>query len=151
MTELDINLIKRYWNTHYTIDEIVQMLPYPKTVARTMIKALRRDGTLPRRSLKEKRIEQLIAAYNSGVTNMYDLAEMFDISPKTAGVYLYEGGIKRDRHIEHRGYPHKDKYYEIVSALRESDESISALARRFGVSRQYVHQIKERLKENEND
>ena len=146
MNELDIKIIQRYWSAALTVEEIVQMLPYPKTVSRSMIKALKADGTLPKRSKEMIVRHKLAEAYNSGITDVDVLAEAFCLSPNTVVQYLHREGIRRQAH--RRPYRRNDRYHEITEAVKQGGESISALARRFAVSRQYVHQLKKKLEDD---
>ena len=149
ITEMDIKLIKQYWNSRLTIDQIAQMLPYPVYIAKSMIKSLKRDGTLPKRSLQQMTRDKVVDAYNSGIRDVAEIADIFHLEPSTVRVYLCDAGIKR--HKNRKTYAHCERTEEILAAIRNREGNLTELAKRFGVSRQYVHQIKKRLKENEND
>ena len=142
ITEMDIKLIKQYWNSRLTIDQIAQMLPYPVYIAKSMIKALKRDGTLPKRSLHQITKDKVVDAYNSGIRDVAEIADIFHLEPSTVRVYLCEAGVKR--HQTRKPYPHGDRTKEILAAIRNGEGNLTQLAKRFGVSRQYIHQLRNR-------
>lgn len=147
MTESDKTLIIRLWNGGVPVKKIPYMLPYRHGEGAAMVAALRADGTLSERTRENK--EQLVAAaYESGMTDLEELAENYGLTPKTVRVYLHRCGIKRGVPKKYKGHKPCAKTVEILREM-ESGKTQSEIARQFGVSRQYVAILKKRLENAE--
>ncbi len=143
MTENDKSLIIRLWNGGVPIAEICKMLPYKAFHIKQMVGELRTDGTLPPRERGNKR-QLVVDAYNGGMTNPYEIAETYGLTCGTVKLYLWEGGVQRPYPKKHyRPKPITDKSMEILDALETQTQS--EVARKFGVSRQWVSALKKRM------
>lgn len=89
---------------------------------------------------------KVLEAYNEGLTNPYEIAFVAGCSVLTVGEYLRKNNI-------YRGHPKKNytkrkkqernkKAKSIISELLECKKSGSQIAREYGVSKQYVSELK---------
>jgi transposase len=149
MTESDKRQIISLWESGVALEQIYQMLPYKRYDALKMVRELRADGTLKPRKKTERAIELVALAWQTETKDIDELAEMFGYTAETIKTYLVKSGVRGGKR-DHATYKVSDKTHEIIAEL-ETNTSLSEIARKFGVSRQYVHQIKIRLeKENGN-
>jgi transposase len=149
MTENDKRQIISLWESGVALEQIYQMLPYKRYHAFKMVRELRADGTLKPRKKAERAIELVALAWQTETKDIDELAEMFGYNPSTIDKYLQLSGVREGKR-QPNSYKISDKTHEIIAEL-ETNTSLSEIARKFGVSRQYVHQIKIRLeKENGN-
>lgn len=143
MTENDKRQIISLWESGVALEQIYQMLPYKRYHALKMVRDLRADGTLKPRKKTERAIELVALAWQTETKDIDELAEMFGYSTATIDKYLQLSGVREGKR-QPNSYKISDKTHEIIAEL-EINTSLSEIARKFGVSRQYVHQIKTRL------
>lgn len=143
MTESDKILIKRLWESGETIEVIIRMLPYNVKESRDIIAELRSSGYLSKRKIISISQNRVADAYNKGNTDINALSQMFGYTPFTIEAYLRRAGIHRMRP------PHNSKTMElcdqtlaIIADLKRGSMSQTEIAKTYGVSRQYVHQLK---------
>lgn len=144
MTEADRVQIKSLWDNGLPIEQIVRMLPYTPTEARSIINLLRTEGELPPRHKKRIGVKKLGNAYISGITDIDELATMFGYTRSTVIEYLKYAGIKRERPKKYRSTL-GDTARAITEDIMLGEKSLYKIASEHGVSRQYVHQLKRRL------
>lgn len=142
MTEADRNQIIKLWSANIPIYRMVRMLPYKTYIARRMITDLKKEGVLPARTIGHKRT--VIEAYERGMRNPYDIAEEFDIPVGTVNTTLSRAGFTNGR--AKRNFKKNEKTLEIIELLK-AGESQAEIARKFGVSRQWVSVAKKRWQE----
>lgn len=148
MTKAEKTLIINLWDSGYSIDFIARNLPYPTYKAKAMIRTLKNDGTLKKRNMTEIALARLTAAYNNGITDPRELSRLFGYSLNTTTYYLRLAGIKRG-HPPKQYFPKPlgEKALAIIRDLESSKMTLSEIAKKHGVSRQYVYQLKERIEE----
>ena len=147
MTESDKRQIISLWESGVPLEQIYQTLPYRRYHCLKMVQELRADGTLKPRKKTERAIELVALAWQTETKDIAELAEMFGYSPATIDKYLQYSGAREGKR-QPNSYKISQKTHEIVAEIKNGT-SLSQVARDFGVSRQYVHQIKTRLeKEN---
>ena len=137
--------IIRLWDAMLPLEQIYQMLPCKLVDAKRYVANLREEGVLKARHKKEKSLQLVVEAYRNVTTDVDELAEMFSFTRGTIKQYLFEAGIHRNRpstyHLTKEKKPSKRKA-EIMRQIKESGLSQSAIAKKYGVSRQYIHQLK---------
>ncbi len=149
MTEFEISSIKKQWEAGVPIQQIVQTMPYKRRTAENYIWKLRVDGVLPERNKRNGK-ELVSKAYNSGIKNPYEIAEMYGYAPKSVQTWLSELNLHRERPKHNwKKVQHCEKTNEIMACL-ERGERVCELSRRFGVSKQWVSQLKKKM-ESENE
>lgn len=148
MTNAERTLIINLWESGHSIEYIAQMLSYPTYKAKQMVRDMRKDGTLKERNVTEIALARLTAAYNNGITDPRELARLFGYSLNTTTHYLRLAGIKRG-HPPKQYFPKPlgEKTLAIIRDLESSKMTLSEIAKKHGVSRQYVYQLKERIEE----
>ena len=144
MTENDKETIKNLWESGVSVQGIVQMLPYEEIITKKMIIKLKKDGVLKRKSTKEK----VVDSYNSGITNPYELAELYGVTKPRIDYILKAQGIKRQRPKKNYKERYKtdrdclsEKTQNIISAL-EYGFTGNKIAKMYGVSTQWVYSVK---------
>lgn len=140
MTETDREFIVNLWKNRNSVNKIIQMLPYDKRTARKMVNEVMKSGELDnieRISPKMKRIYEL---YQNGTT-VSELSEMFSVTTNFVCRCLRKYGVYTGRpNKNHKSKKLADKTESIINDLKdtESHDSFSNIARKYGVSRQYV-------------
>lgn len=148
MTENDKRQIVALWESRVPLEQIYQMLPYTRYEAMKMVKELRDNGTLKPRQKTTDAIKALANAWENETQNPYELAEMFGYTPETVKVYLRISGVRKGKRPSHN-FKHCNKTNEIAKDLKDGKPMIY-IAKKFGVSRQWVHQIKQKMERENN-
>ena len=149
MTETDRLQIKRLWENGEPIEHIVRVLPYGQVTARAMVAELRADGTLPPRNRTQMAIAKVVNAYNSGITDFDELSAMFGFKHGYIRWCLQVAGVKRPRPKKY-STTINELAMEIIQEIATGEKTQAQIAAEFGVSRQYVNQLKKRM-ENGNE
>jgi DNA-binding CsgD family transcriptional regulator len=147
MTENERRHIVALWESRVPIEQIYRMLPYRRKEAVAMVGELRADGTLKPRKRAESAVNAVALAWQTETKSPYELAELFGYSVETVQKYLKMSGVRGGKRPT-ANYKHCDKTNAIMADLQEG-KPMPQIARTYGVSRQYVHQIKQRM-EREN-
>lgn len=143
MTEAEKRQVVALWGNGVPIYQIVRMLPYSEKKAEGMLKELRDNGTLPPREVKAEMVEKVCNAYRNGEHNPLKLAEMFGKARNTINRYLVIGGIKKGKAPHHwKPKPKGDKAHAIIEELRKGEKTKYRIAKDYGVTRQYVNELK---------
>lgn len=140
--------IIRLWDAMLPMEQIYQMLPCKLADAKRYVANLREDGTLKPRHKKEKSLQLVAEAYRNITTDVDELAEMFSFTRGTIMQYLFEAGIHRNRPSTYRrvkGKRASERKAEIMRQIKESRLSQTEIAKKYGVSRQYIHQLSNEL------
>ena len=87
----------------------------------------------------------MIEAFKGGETNPYVLADTYGVKVSSVKLFLHRNGCKRKR--PPLNYVHCDRTNAIIEDLREGEISQSEIAKKHGVSRQYVAKIKRKVDE----
>ena len=141
MNEHDISVIINLWESGTSITNIIRMLPYDKNEVRQTISELRQKGVLEGRTARSsiKTREKVLSVYNKGITNPYEIADMLGLSHHTVKDHLVKAKLSRTR--PKRNYKTCDKTQLIKQDL-ESGIKAREIAKKHGVSTQWVHQIR---------
>lgn len=89
------------------------------------------------------RERKLLSLYLQGITNPYELAQKTGYAIGSVSSVLYHLGIKRKR--PKKNYKKKERNTmakAILFELLNAEKSASQIAREYGVSRQYVSELK---------
>jgi DNA invertase Pin-like site-specific DNA recombinase len=151
MTESEIKLVERLWESGKGVGEIARLLPYKEYIAKREIAELKRNGVLRGRSgkTKEKTWGKILQAYNGGKTNPYEIAEMLGLRVNTVNHVLSNLSLKRKRpRHNYANIEIGDKTKDILSEIKNGGV-LSEIARKHGVSRQYVHKLKNKYAKRE--
>jgi transposase len=147
LTESEIKLVERLWASGKGVGEIARLLPYKEYIAKREIAELKRNGVLKGRSGKSRANTKarVLQAYNDGITSPYEIAEMFGVCYGYVNNILSGaiGGRKRPK----RNYKQRkvcETTQAIITALRNG-KRVREICNEFGVSTQYVYQVKNRF------
>ena len=148
MTQSEKRQVKALWESGVSLSKIYRMLPYSRYRAILNVNYLRKNGTLKPRANKsqEAKIKSIGEAWKNGTTDIKELSEMFGYSELTTKAYLSKSGVRQKKRPPHN-YKKQElngKAKAIMGALKEG-KPMTKVAKEFGVSRQYVFQLKERL------
>ena len=142
MTESEIKLVERLWASGKGVGEIARLLPYKEYIAKKEIAQLKKKGVLKGRSGKTatKTWEKVLQAYNDGITNPYEIAELCDCCYGYVNTILSNAKLGRVK----RNYKQRkvcENTQAIITALK-SGKRVREICAEFGVSTQYVYQVK---------
>jgi len=143
MTESEKRTIKRLWEARVSLEQIYQMLPYTRYQAMKIIKQLRAEGFLKPRKKMGATVKAVASAWETETKNPRELAQMFGLSEKTIREYLVQSGVRQGARPRFN-YRHSDKT-DAISAEIKNGTRLSEIAKKYGVSRQWVYQIKNKL------
>ena len=154
MTESEIKLVERLWESGKGVGEIARLLPYKEYIAIREIRELKRNGVLKGRSGKSRvnTQERVLQAINGGITSPYEIAELCGVCVGHIRNVLSRAKVK----IERPKHNYKQRKLckntqAIITALR-SGKRIREICTEFGVSTQYVYQVKNKfVKEQQNE
>ena len=154
MTESEIKLVERLWSSGKGVGEIARLLPYKEYIAKREIAELKKKGVLKGKSGKSQANtqERILQAINDGITSPYEIAELCGV----CGGYVYnvlsQAKVKIQR--PKRNYKQRklcENTQAIITALR-SGKRVREICAEFGVSTQYVYQVKNKfIKEQQNE
>ena len=133
--------IIRLWDAMLPMEQIYQMLPCKLADAKRYVANLRKDGTLKPRSRKAHSMQKVSEAYKSGITDIDELADMFSFTRLTVIEYLHKQKVTRERPRTYTHLQFSPKTQEIIQHLKEAKISQTNLAKKYGVSRQYINYL----------
>lgn len=137
------------WESRMSVKAIIRSLPLTEKEALQLVNELKADGTLQKRDRHKMLEEQVVSEYNRGTTDKTELCAVFGIAKPTLFKIAKNNGIRFVRPAKNhkkRELNQKAKY--IIEDLRNGVKSKQIQAR-YGVSRQYVSQLKKRIEEEE--
>ena len=137
MTEKEIEQVKEMWSQGYSMVQISRVLPYKEYLALAEIRTLKKQGVLPPRNVQQIIADRVFAEYEE-TKDIGEIADRLGISKRYIENIFYHNGKRHPR------LPNKKKQ-QIIADLK-ANKSQSEIAREHGVSRQYIFQIKEKLK-----
>ena len=137
MTEKEIEQVKVMWSQGCSMVQISRVLPYKEYLALAEIRSLKKQGVLPPRNVQQIMAERVFKEYEE-TKDIGEIADRLGISKRYIENIFYNNGKY------HPKLPNK-KRQQIIAELR-AKKSQSEIARNHNVSRQYIYQIKEQLK-----
>lgn len=148
MTEQEKKTVKQMWEMNEPISQIVKMLPYKKTAAKQLILKMRTDGEISQRG-RRNGVELVRQAYESGMTDVAEICETYQLKRSSVLEYLRRNGIHiGKKHAKGVLRQFSEQSTDIIILL-ENGEKQSEIARKFGISRQRVFDIKKRHEKRE--
>lgn len=149
MTEQDKAKIVTLWENGMSLNQIMNVMPCKCMEFRQTVAEMKANGEFP-----TKRVtcaEKVAEAVKNGVTNPYELAEMFGISVNTAKRYKRTYGGVAPKKRPKRNYTHCPRTLAIIDDLKEGTLTVAEIARKNGVKWQTVHDVRLRMREDENE
>ena len=92
-----------------------------------------------------KTIDLVVAEYENGERNPFKIAEKCFVSVKTVREYLYRKGLKVGSKSKY--YHRCEKTNLIMTDLRLGTMTQNAIAKKYGVTRQYICQLNREIRE----
>lgn len=146
ITDSEKAKIVSLWQNGMSIRQIGQLMPYTVAAYNAIIKDMKANGEFPtERKLGKDKVAE---AVRNGEENPYVLAEMFNISLKSAREYkrIY-GGVSPNKRPK-RNYRYIPRTTAIIEDLKEGKLSVAEIARRHNAKWQTVHKIRLKLRED---
>lgn len=137
MTENEKKRVKELWLGGMPIARIRQMLAIPVKQYRLGIAEMKSEGAFDngRATIEQK----ICAEFDEGERNAKVIAEKYGVAIGTVRYYLCMNGRKFGRKTKNLN--HCDRTLEIVADLEYGALSQSEIAKKHGVSRQYINKI----------
>ena len=145
MTDSEKKQIKELWQGGMPITQIRQTIAVDARTFNAAIRKMKANGDFdePRKRTQDKIIE----AYQSGIHNPYELAEMNGVSRNYVNFVFHWHCIKRQRNAQN--WKHCDRTDAIVEDLKEGILTHAEIAKTHGTSRQWVHQLAKKTERND--
>ena len=147
MTESEIKLVERLWASGKGVGEIARLLPYKEYIAKREIAELKKKGVLKGKSGKSQANtqERILQAINDGITRPYEIAELCGVCVGYVYNVLSQAKVKIQRQ-KHNYKQRKvcENTQAIITALK-SGKRVREICADFGVSTQYVYQVKNKF------
>ena len=145
MTESERNQIINLFNSGMPLTQIGRMIAVPAKEFEREVKEMKLNGELAvkRKSSEEKVVE----AFLEGEHNPYVIAERFGIAVNSVKTYI--GWHKLHKGKKTRHWVHCDRTNAIISDLNFGEISQAEIAKKHGVSRQYITKIKNKLEKGQ--
>lgn len=147
MTEQDKKKIVALWQSGMSIVQIKDLFPVKFQEYKATIKEMKANGEFPteRKTAEQKVVE----AFQRGERNPYKIAEEYGLSVHSVRSFL--GWNKCHKGKKTQNWVHCDRTDAIVEDLQDGALSQAEIARKYGVSRQYITKMKRKVeKGNEN-
>lgn len=148
ITEQDKAILIEMWNNRVSVERISQLLPYKANTVRNIIQELLKDGILNRANRVKTLRDRITDMYLSGVTDMDELAEMFETSKNYVSNCLRDNKINHKRKTVYKKRKPNERIDERTQAIIDElkkGKSQTEIAKKFNVTRQWVFSIKKRF------
>lgn len=141
MTDSEKAKIISLWQSGMTLGQIRQLTPIEPRKFDLAVREMKRNGEFPndRKNAEQKVVE----AFQRGERNPYKIAEDLGITPNSVRAFL--GWHKCRKGKKTRNWVHCERTNEIVKDLQEGALSQAEIARKYGVSRQYITKMKRKV------
>lgn len=137
MTEREKNEVKRMWEQGDSTTAIARLLPYKEYISKAEIRKLKKEGFLKPRKVCEIRDKTIVAEVQP-TTNLREVAARYGLTVDYIYKILWRNGV---RHPKIRTYHTSEKAQDILDELA-GNGSPTEIAKKYGVSRQFVYQLK---------
>lgn len=143
MTDAEKKQIKELWQGGMPITQIRQTIAVDARTFNAAIREMKANGDFdePRKRTEDKIIE----AYQSGIHNPYELAEMYGVSYGYVNLVFHRHKIARPK----KNWKHSDRTNAIVEDLKEGILTHAEIAKKHGTTRQWVHQLAKKTERND--
>ena len=147
MTEREKAKIISMRENGMTFAQIRQMTAVTVREFQLLLKEMKARGELPttHKTLEDKIME----AYNRGERNPYKIADEYGATPNYVRYVFSINQLRVGKKTQN--WVHCERTNAIVEDLQGGELTNAQIARKFGVSRQYITNIKRKLREREND
>lgn len=143
MTEAEKKKIKEMWESGMPLTQIRQATAVDIVTFNATIREMKANGDFdaPRKTTEQKIIE----AYQSGIHNPYELADMYGVSYGYVNLVFHRHKVARPK----KNWKHSDRTNAIVEDLKEGVLTQYQIAKKHGVNRQWVYQLAKKMERND--
>lgn len=139
MTEREINEVKKMWQQGMSARQIARVFPQKEYITIREIAELKKQGVLPPINIKETRNRVITKEFEKN-KNLMEIANKFGLEITYVRNVLHRNGVKFPKTMNYVRKPKNEKHQAIMRDL-ENGVPQCEIAKKHGVSRQYVHQI----------
>lgn len=141
MSEIDKARIASLWREGMTLAQIRQITAVNPREFDLAVREMKRKGELGAK--RKTCADKIIDAYHRGERNPYVIAEQYGVKTR----YVYDVLLRNKLHLgkKTRNFVHTERTNAIVEDLNDGELSQVEIARKHGVSRQYITKIKRKL------
>lgn len=143
MTDREKQEVKKMWEQGMSGAAIARLLPYKEYISKREISQLKKEGFLKPRNVSDIRDATIIAEFEKN-KNLLEIANTHGISIHYVRLILKRNKIAHPKTMNFLKNPPTDKVSAIMRDL-ENRVSQTEIANNYGVSRQYVFQIKQKM------
>lgn len=141
MTESEKSRIVSLWESGMTLGQIRQMVAVGRREFADTIREMKRNGEFP--TTRKTAEEKVVEAFKRGERNPYAIAEEYGLSVHSVRSFLCWNKCHKGKKT--RNWVHCDRTDAIVEDLQEGVLSQAEIARKYGVSRQYITKMKRKM------
>ena len=141
MTESEKYRIVSLWESGMTLGQIRQLMAMTSAEFKRAIAEMKRNGEFPK--TRKTAEEKVVEAFQRGERNPYAIAEEYGLSVHSVRSFL--GWNKCHKGKKTRNWVHCERTDAIVEDLKEGALSQAEIARKYGVSRQYITKMKRKV------
>lgn len=141
MTDSEKNKVLTLWQSGMTLGQIRQLMAMTSAEFKRAIAEMKRNGEFPK--TRKTAEQKVVEAFQRGERNPYAIAEEYGLSVHSVRSFL--GWNKCHKGKKTRNWVHCDRTNEIVEDLQEGVLSQAEIARKYGVSRQYITKMKRKV------
>lgn len=138
------NEIKRLWESGVAIETIIRSLPTTGVLARNTIEEMRLSGELKPRNKHETTREKVSILHEKGY-DPYEIASELALSKRCVDTCLSELGKRGRPSHNHKKRKRNEKTNAIMEELKKYELTHREIAKKYGVSRQYVYRLSNEL------
>lgn len=140
MTEMDKKRVKDLYESGMPLERIYRIMSVKRSEFRSAINDMRKNGEIPTKRNTE---EFVIKAFDDGMRGAREIAAHFGIKERTVYIYLNRNNRFFGKKVCHS--VHCERTNEIVCDIKQGNMNITQIAKKHGVSRQYVSKLKEKV------
>ena len=141
MSEIDKSQILRLWQGGMSFRQIRQMIAVPKGEFDEIVAEMKRNGEFS--NDRKKNLTKVLEAFDNGERDARVIADTYRLKLQTVYFYLNSNG--RFFGTKTRNWVHTERTLAIIDDLREGKMSQIEIAKKHGVSKQYITKIKHKL------
>jgi transposase len=141
MTETEKKQIKSLWESGMSFRQICQMISMPVGEFNSVIAEMKRNGEFS--NDRKKNLTKVLEAFDNGERDARVIADTYRLKLQTVYFYLNSNG--RFFGTKTRNWVHTERTLAIIDDLREGKMSQIEIAKKHGVSKQYITKMKHKL------
>lgn len=141
MTDIEKIRVKSLWESGMALSQIRRVMSMTNSEFRTGINEMRKEGAF--NSERKNNVAKVCRDYDEGERDVRKIAKTYGLTVGTVYQYLQKNG--RLIGFKKQNYTHCQRSLDIAEDIKEKTLSLGDIAKRHGVSRQYVFKIKKKI------